>query len=121
MLRFLCHAKFQAQSELSFVGMLCLDSGGLDDKDLHDALQAWVLHLPKVLWEVGDKSPLTSEVRQAKILLFIYTLTFSQLIMLFLLRSTQRCPWLFNEEVRIFFSSHVRTLLIKTPDFKFSL
>lgn len=47
---------------MSFAGMLLLDSGGLDDEDLHDALRAWVLHLPKVLWEIGDKNPLTSEV-----------------------------------------------------------
>lgn len=42
--------------------MLRIGSGGTGDRDLHDALHSWLLHLPKVLWEIGDKNAAASEV-----------------------------------------------------------
>ncbi|KAL5533670.1 hypothetical protein ACEPAG_130 [Sanghuangporus baumii] len=67
------------QAEPSYKGSFRI--GSFISDELQNVLRDWCYHLPKVVWELGDKNPAASE-----------------LILLFILRLLQRRLWLNNTE-----------------------
>ncbi|KAL5519515.1 IPI1 [Sanghuangporus vaninii] len=67
------------QAELSYKGSFRI--GSFISDELQNALRDWCYHLPKVVWELGNKNPAATE-----------------LILLFILRLLQRRLWLNNAE-----------------------
>ncbi|EJC98686.1 uncharacterized protein FOMMEDRAFT_96218 [Fomitiporia mediterranea MF3/22] len=78
------------QSERAYQGGGSFRVGSLLHEDLQKACQNWFCHLPKVLWELGDKSPATIE-----------------LILLLILRLRQRRSWINNDETLVSFCSRL--------------